>query len=132
MLAGVACSLTFGPGSVCGVRIAPAPQNPPELGARCGITMTLPAGPGCTRLYTPQPPPTTTNTIAAAAAARIQWFSITALARNPAGHARTRPLRGSSAERLVHTLFQSGRRGQTGDQPQRLFSRNSRVRFIAL
>src|SRR6266700_5103368 len=63
------CAST-GPFSVCGVRIAPAFENPPGALTLSGMAMTLDDCAGCTREYTPHPPPATTNTIAAAAAAR--------------------------------------------------------------
>jgi len=100
----VAGCATTGPLSVCGVRIAPALENPFYPAPRCGTAIALDGWLGWKREEMPHPPPTTTATIAAAAAARIQSLSnrsatgqrkIRALgeaARNPACTRSSSPL----------------------------------------
>ncbi len=84
------------------------------------MAITLGAGVGCTREYTPHPPPATTNTIAAAAAHAPPFrASIPPPHRDPAANAA--PASAGSRARRLDAIFKALRGGQAGNQPQRLF-----------
>ena len=88
----VAGCATTGPLSVCGVRIAPALENPPCEVTSGGTAIALVGWFGWKREETPQPPPTTTATIAAAAAARARFCIQVFSSRSASGQRKIRAL----------------------------------------